>query len=314
MNMVERYIAAVQRELPEKKREDIGRELNANILDKIEAIEDQQGSISEAEIAGLLKAMGHPRSVALQFCPPTPLISAALMPLYLHTLYMVLGVLLVISVIAITSRWLGGAEMNLFWFLKGLASSFLNDAYFAFAAITIGFAVISRKQKTAPTESPGTCKWSPEKLPAAGKDWQHISLQDIFGDLATMLFLVMLIWYPIWQPDSGATSIFTAEAHSVLLWFTPVIGIAIVHSLWQLRTRLWNRNMLMLNIGVSTAFFLMSLWLIVNTPILRINTEALHASINVSYLELSIQVFVLVIALIAAYEVIRDIRRLVRIS
>ncbi|MFU8784191.1 hypothetical protein [Aliidiomarina sp.] len=38
MDIVERYIAAVQRELPEQKREDIGRELNANILDKIEAI------------------------------------------------------------------------------------------------------------------------------------------------------------------------------------------------------------------------------------------------------------------------------------
>ena len=31
MELVERYIAAVQRELPESKRQEIGRELNANI-------------------------------------------------------------------------------------------------------------------------------------------------------------------------------------------------------------------------------------------------------------------------------------------
>lgn len=91
MDMVERYIAAVQRELPEKKRDDIGRELKANILDQIEALETQQDSVSDAEVAELLKTMGHPREVALQFCPPTPLVTAELMPLYLHTLYMVLG-------------------------------------------------------------------------------------------------------------------------------------------------------------------------------------------------------------------------------
>jgi len=111
MDMVERYIAAVQRELPEKKRDDISRELKANILDQIDALESQQGSVSDAEVAELLKAMGHPRKVALQFCPPTPLVTAELMPLYLHTLYMVLGVLFVISTVEITGRWLGGAEM-----------------------------------------------------------------------------------------------------------------------------------------------------------------------------------------------------------
>ncbi len=34
MDMVERYIAAVQRELPEDKRDDIGRELKAKTLIK----------------------------------------------------------------------------------------------------------------------------------------------------------------------------------------------------------------------------------------------------------------------------------------
>ena len=86
MGMVERYIAAVQRELPEKKRDDISRELKANILDQIDALESQQGSVSDAEVAGLLKAMGHPRKVALQFCPPTPLVTAELMPLYFSPL------------------------------------------------------------------------------------------------------------------------------------------------------------------------------------------------------------------------------------
>ena len=310
MDIVERYIAAVQRELPEKKREDIGRELNANILDKIEAIEEQHGSVSKAEVSEVLKAMGNPRSVALQFCPPKPLIATHLMPLYLNTLYVVFGVLFVLSTIGVTTNWLSGAQMSLLLFVKAIASDFLANAYFAISWITIGFAVISRTEKS---EAQKQCEWSPEKLPSVSKSWQHISLQSIFTDLATMLFLVLLIWYPLWQADSGARSLFTAEALNTLRWFTPVIVIAIAHSVWQLRVRLWSRTMLMLNIGVSSAFLLVSIWLAVNTPILSINAETWQGTISVEHIELSILVTVLFVALIAAYEIGRDLRRLMRI-
>ncbi|MBT43541.1 MAG: hypothetical protein CMF12_13595 [Idiomarina sp.] len=312
MDMVERYIAAVQRELPEKKRDDISRELKANILDQIDALESQQGSVSDAEVAGLLKAMGHPRKVALQFCPPTPLVTAELMPLYLHTLYMVLGVLFVISTVEITGRWLGGAEMSLLLFMKGIASDFLASGYFAFTTITIGFAVMSRSRKKETAEVAGTCKWSPEKLPAAGKSWQHISLQNIFSDLATLLFLVMLIWYPLWQPDSGTQSIFTEQALTILRWFTPVIAIATAHSLWQLRTRLWTRNMLMLNIAVSAAFLLVSAGLLMLSPVLQINVEVLREELGIAIIERSTQTVLVAAALIATYEIVRDVRRLIR--
>ncbi|WP_417447748.1 hypothetical protein [Idiomarina abyssalis] len=312
MDMVERYIAAVQRELPEKKRDDISRELKANILDQIDALESQQGSVSDAEVAGLLKAMGHPRKVALQFCPPTPLVTAELMPLYLHTLYMVLGVLFVISTVEITGRWLGGAEMSLLLFMKGIASDFLASGYFAFTTITIGFAVMSRSRTKETAEVPGICKWMPEKLPAAGKSWQHISLQNIFSDLATLLFLVMLIWYPLWQPDSGTQSIFTEQALTILRWFTPVIAIAMAHSLWQLRTRLWTRNMLMLNIAVSAAFLLVSVGLLMLSPVLQINVEVLRDELGIAIIERSAQTVLVAAALIATYEIVRDARRLIR--
>ncbi|MGX5915177.1 HAAS signaling domain-containing protein [Aliidiomarina sp. Khilg15.8] len=311
MDMVERYIAAVQRELPEKKRDDIGRELKANILDQIEALEAQQGRVSDAKVAEVLKAMGHPRNVALQFCPPTPLVTTRLMPLYLLTLYMVLGVLFVISTIEITGHWLGGADISLFSFVKGLASNFLESAYFAFTAVTIGFAVMSRSGKQDATDSAGCSSWSPERLPPAGKSWQHISLQDIFTELATLLFLVMVIWYPLFQPDSDALRIFTTEAMSILAWFTPVIVIAIAHSLWQLRTRLWSPPMLMLNIGINCAFLVASVWLLTN-PVLQIDEAVWRDGLGVAIAERGIQVLLGTVALIVAYEIVRDGRRLLR--
>lgn len=43
MDLVKRYIAAVQRELPDDKRDEIGRELKANIMDQLDALTEQQG-------------------------------------------------------------------------------------------------------------------------------------------------------------------------------------------------------------------------------------------------------------------------------
>jgi hypothetical protein len=64
MELVQRYVAAVQRELPEPKREEIGRELQANIMDQLDALAEQNGALTQDDIASVLKQMGHPRTVA----------------------------------------------------------------------------------------------------------------------------------------------------------------------------------------------------------------------------------------------------------
>ncbi|WP_417686021.1 hypothetical protein [Pseudidiomarina gelatinasegens] len=308
MDMVERYIAAVQRELPEDKRDDIGRELKANILDQIEALEAQQGQFNDSDVSSLLISMGYPRDVAITYYPPKPLIASSLMRLYASTLYMVLGVLFVISVIEVTSTWLGGSSMGIIRFVFAIASDFINSAIFAFSAITISFAVMSRSQTNE--NKPRTCRWSPEKLPTASKSWQHIGLDNIFTDLATLLFLILLIWYPLWRNDSN--SLFSAEALQILRWFTPVIGVAVVHSLWQLRVRLWSASMLWLNIGVNTAFLVVSL-ILMQTQVLQIETLPTLDDWGINVAQYGINTILIAVAVISSYEVIRDARRIRRL-
>lgn len=308
MDMIERYIAAVQRELPESQREDIGRELKANILDQVEARETHTGSVDDEDVAELLKAMGHPREVAVQFCPPKPLISASYMRLYQHTLSMVLGVMFVIAVIEVTGRWLGGAQMTVPLFIKGLLSHFIGNAVFAFTVITITYALISRNQTSLHAKAP---KWEPAKLPAAGKGWHHISLQDIFSDLATLLFLIMVIWYPIWQSDGLVRSVFTEEALTILTWFTPVLVVAIAHSLWQLRVRLWTKPMLLLNMAVDGAFVVAAITLLF-IPLVDINQVDWPSAWGSDAFQRIVQWILVGIALVAGYGMFRDLRRLLR--
>lgn len=313
MDLVERYIAAVKRELPASKREDIGRELAANLMDKVEALEAEHGELGQDQVSELLLNMGHPRSVAREFCPPMPLVSASLMPIYLNTLYMVLGVLLVISSLEVATRWLSGTEMTLVSYLKALASHFLNVGYFAFTWVTIAFIVMTREGKGDRDSSSKACAWSPAKLPSAANSWQHIQRQDVFTDLATLLFLALVIWYPIVRPGPGVESIFNQETWTLLLCFTPVLVIGVISSLWQLRTRLWTQRLLMLNIGVNTAFVGVAVWLMLNAPILRINEATWEGTVSVVNIERSVFVVLIFVAGIALYEIIRDVRRLVKI-
>jgi hypothetical protein len=311
MELVKRYIAAVQRELPEAKRTEIGRELEANIMDQLDALAGQQGSLTDADIAALLKQMGHPRTVAQQFVPPQPLISLGYMPLYQHTLFMVLGILFLLQVVDSTSAWLSSNTMGIVGYLHSLASGYLQDVIMGFSSITLAFWLMSRAQ---PKQQSG-CKqdWQPANLPKVGPSWQHISLQDIFTDMATYLFLLLVIWYPLWRPEPSASAQFLSnEVYSVLRWATPLIILGMVSSLWQLRQRFWNRSMLLVNIGVNLGFVAVMLYLASIDPLLQLDTAIWHGVLQPEQLARGFRYGLLFTALIPGWEVIRDVRRLRR--
>lgn len=317
MDLVKRYIAAVQRELPEQKRQEIGRELNANIMDELDALAEQNGSeLTGQQVAEVLKAMGHPRQVAQQFCPVEPLIPLHLMPLYKHTLFMVLGILLVLQVVFMTKAWLMGADFGLFRFVMGLASGFIEDAVFGFTAITVGFAVAfnGKQSRVCSTNK----QWQPQDLPPVAAGWQHISLSDIFTDLASYVFLLLIIWFPLWQQMFAEAEpggeVFSPLALVMLMWFSPVIVLGVVSSLWQLRHRIWSKPMLQLNIGVNLAFALMFLLLAASGPLLQLDSERWVAYFSPDTFQDSIRMILIVIALFPGYEVVRDTLRLRRFS
>ncbi|MAD75227.1 MAG: hypothetical protein CML20_10635 [Rheinheimera sp.] len=317
MDLVKRYIAAVQRELPEPKRQEIGRELQANIMDQLDALAEQTGQdLTDQQVADVLKNMGHPTQVARQFCPTEPLIRAHLMPLYKHTLFMVLGVLFVLQVVFMTKAWLTGADFGLIRFILGLASGFIEDAVFGFTAITLGFALMP--VNAAAGSSKTYDQWHPKQLPPVGAGWQHISLSDIFSDLATYAFLLLIIWLPLWQQNfavtAAAQSVFSAHVLPLLMWFSPVIVLGVIGSLWQLSRRLWHTPLLRLNVLVNLAFTLMLLTLALSGPLLQLDTDNWVRHFDPNWLQRTIKFFVLSLALIPAYEVVRDLLRLKRLS
>lgn len=315
MELVQRYIAAVQRELPETKRDEIGRELNANIMDQLDALAEQQGELTDTDVAKVLKKMGHPRTVAQQFVPPQPLINASYMSLYKNTLFMVLGVLFVLHMVDVTTRWLSSADMGLISYVLTLLGGFIDEACFGFTSITLAFWLMSRQQPAANIKC--GANWQPENLPLAGPGWQHIALQDIFTDLASYIFLLVVIWYPLWQSAEQLAqgSLFlSSNARLILQYSTPVIIMGIVHSLWQLQQRLWSRSMLATHVLLNVAIAAIALYLASTSPLLQVTAERWYGVFNLQQLERSAMITLVIIALFPAWEALRDIWRLRKLN
>lgn len=306
MELVQRYIAAVQRELPENKRDEIGRELKANILDQLDALAND-AEPSPEQINQVLKQMGRPSVVARQFVPARPLIEAEQMQTYLYTLYIVLGVLFVLQVLGSTVVWLDH-DIGLLLFIKSVISGMLDDACFAFTAITLAFALSPKSGKPA-----NSTNWHPAQLPPVDAPWQHISLQDIFTDLATYAFVLVVVWYPVTltvEELAAQGLMLSAPAAAILKWCTPLMAAGIAMSLWQLRERYWNRTMQWLNVALNSAFVVVLLYLATLGPLLHFNADNWVQVFGEERLVRAMTWGLVITAGFPAYEVLRDLRRL----
>ncbi len=311
MELLERYLAAVADELPADKQKDVSRELRANILDQLDALSQESPEVSERDLLhGLLSRLGPPREMAQQFHQPRPSILPQHLPIYRNTLFLVIGMLFLINVVHASLDWMASEQMGLLLMLKSIFGGLIRDGSFAFTVITLVFWLIGRNQE--PTERKSCSNWNPDSLPPLTRPWQRIDLNDIFSDLATYLFLLIVIWYPLVAdlPTSGQLS---DSARLVLQLFSPVLLAGIALSLWQLLARVWTRPILKANMLVNGLLVVALLSLIVSGPLLSEVPEVLQW-ISPERLTTSISITLLIIAIFPAWEVLRDWRRLRSLS
>src|ERR1700751_4107425 len=87
MDLVARYLQAVQFWLPKKQKQDIIAELSEDLRSPIEDNETELGrKLSDDEVSALLKRSGSPLEVATRYLPQRYLIGPILYPAYLWVL------------------------------------------------------------------------------------------------------------------------------------------------------------------------------------------------------------------------------------
>src|ERR1700682_4339889 len=83
MELLDRYLQAIEFWLPKRQRQDIIAELSEDLRSQIEEKETEVGrKLQDAEVEAILKRCGAPLEVAARYRPQQYLIGPALFPVY----------------------------------------------------------------------------------------------------------------------------------------------------------------------------------------------------------------------------------------
>lgn len=160
-NLIERYVYDVTRRLPEKEREDVKRELNANILDMLPE------EPTDEDIGNALNGMGSPAKLADSYRQtPRCLISPTLYDEYISALKWVLplvgAIFLIIGVVVGFAQAVREGVAGVDWIellVSGTISGAIDGLIQAFFWTTVGFAIADRLGHKDEEQ------WTVDKLP-----------------------------------------------------------------------------------------------------------------------------------------------------
>jgi hypothetical protein len=251
--LIERYIAAVTRRLPEKSRADVATELRASLTDDIEA-RTAAGAAPETAERDALVALGDPDRLAAGYAgTPLHLIGPAIYLDWRRLLTLLLSIVLPITAGALVlARALAGDDPV--QIVVGTAGSLVSVAIGLIFWVTVVFAIIER---TEAGERP-IVAWRPESLPAgAGKP--QVGVEALVGGVLGLVLLVALLAaqlaWPVFRDDDGAPVPFLdPELWSFWVpYFVVVLAAELVFSIVLYRRQRWSLGLAVANIIVTLA-------------------------------------------------------------
>ncbi len=213
MELLDRYLQAIEFWLPKRQRQDIIEELSEDLRSQIEEKETELGrKLQDAEVEAILKRCGAPLEVASRYRPQQYLIGPALFPVYRF----VLAVSLIGCVVPRFLIWLAFLLVDPahrgYLHMENLWATVLYFAFFT----TLAFAIAERSG--VKLEALNT--WNPRKLPPV-RDPNRISrLGSLFEIAAGVVFNVWFvgIFWPRPAIDFYGVRITIAPVWQVFFW------------------------------------------------------------------------------------------------
>jgi hypothetical protein len=144
MDLINRYVYAVTKGLPEKQREDIEKELRTLIEDMLDQCEDQE--TYEAKVNKVLVDLGDPEILANNYRDSKRfLISPQNYNTYVFILKIVFGAVFIGISIAVFVGGIFSSQQNVNEIIGGYFAAIFSGLLQSFAWVTIAFAVAERK-------------------------------------------------------------------------------------------------------------------------------------------------------------------------
>ena len=249
MDLIERYLAAIRRNLPVDKAADVTAELREDVLSRIEEREEALGRpLEKGELSALIKDTGHPLVVASRYRQRQQLIGPETYPFFIFTLklaLLVVGAIIIIAAFAAIA--FGGADP---WqaiprAVGQLAMSSLVNG----GVVTLVFAIVDQNGFAAKHIR----SWKPETLPDLGEErrgrWE--------SPLEVALTIAFLLWWtglvsPEFRPGGSNFRMEAAPVWQQLYWPILILAVArLVHNVIQWLRPRWKTVRLIL--GGATA-------------------------------------------------------------
>jgi len=226
-DLVERYLASVERRLPTETAKDIVAELREALEDKLAARAAELGHPpSTDDVAEMLKAFGAPAVVAARYEGRMQLIGPVLYPWFWPAQRTAIGITAAILIVLAAIRALASDKP-----MQAVMQSMDNvigGALTAFAVVTLVFVGVER---WADPEQLAARSWDPKSLPR-----EHIRKPksmfeagiSLFFDVLFILFWMRFIPFPNELPlrDGASVAITLSPAWGVV--YGPVLALALL--------------------------------------------------------------------------------------
>ncbi len=237
--LLSRYLYAVGRELPEKGREDILKELESDILERLEGDDAQHET---AVLESILMEFGAPERIGARYgSRPQHLIGPELFPIWKQVLRVVLVVMMILlSAVYLISMIFNPENITSYgMFITEWLGSLIQVAFTFFAIITIGFAIADRHlgdRIPMPEETfdPGALDPVPQK-----QDRVHPA-EEVLNIITNIVILFFLILRPLQSglfvraADGGRTILVpTLDENIFSAFFWPAILLLILSTIFS---------------------------------------------------------------------------------
>jgi hypothetical protein len=273
MNLIDKYITEVGKQLPRRNRADIEAEIRSTLEDMLEERTQGKGPEDEATVMQVLKEYGSPQEVAAKYKPYQYLIGPRLFPIFEKVVRIVLAVVAGVSLIGLATslaqsgltgpefasaigKWIGGL-------FTGLIAAFGN--------IVIVFAIIERTKAADEFEKEAK-EWDPKDLERE-QDPDEVDRADhvatiIFSTLALVVFNLYPDLLSIRYMSNGvwvSMPILTPTFFSFLPWINLLAVLQIIFSSFMLGQKYWQAWTRVLDILIHLAGMALAV-VILRTP------------------------------------------------
>lgn len=266
MKLIDRYVYAVIERLPEDSREDVSRELHANIEDMLPE------NPTEDEVRAVLEKLGNPGKMAQEYNPVKRyLIGPALYQDYIAILKLVTGIVAIVLVCITFVKLIlnppadGDLLQYSIQFIVDMLAAVIQGFVQGAVWVTLIFAISERCGNNEGNILYSKKKWTPDDLPTgpAAKKSRISRGETIFSMIGTVFFTTLIYFNPqiiaVYEIESNrptlAVPLFSIERlNSYMLIILIFAFLQLSFGIWKFISGHWSIPLAWVNAMLNTGF------------------------------------------------------------